>query len=654
MPLENKLLYEFGRFRFDPADRLLSSDGVPVPLAPKAFEVLLVLVQNGSRLTTKEELMRKVWPDSFVEDANLTVNISALRRLLGETSDGHQYIETVPKNGYRFVMPVREVQENEPLRATGTGRPIQDTQLRFSPPVAEQRTSPPALAPAVTRRVEAKSVWFYSRVVVAGLLVALLVWSYSVRRREATSSPPGLSLRRLAVLPFHNLRENTQDDFLGFSLADAVITKLGYVNTLVVRPSYAVKKYRTADIDIAKTATDLNVDTLLTGTFLHDGTDMRIACQLIDAKTQNILWKGAFDLTYDRLLAVHDNVAQQIIKGLSLTLSPSELERLKPDGEVNPLAYEYYLRGVDLYSKSDFPMAIKMLEKSADLAPAYALTWANLGKTYNANASFELGGGEQYRKAQAAFEKALALQPGLIDARIYMANMFTDTGSVEKAVPLLREALIANPNHAEVHWELGYAYRFGGMLQESAAECERARQLDPGVKINSSTLNSYLYLGEFDKFLGSLPKTDDVALIAFYRGFGEYYKNNLDQAAKEFDHAFELDPSLLQAQIGKVLSLRIHGQASRAAKTLQAVERKISDRGVGDPEALYKIAQAYASLGDKSSALRVLKHSIDNGFFPYPYIVSDSLLASVHDEGGFPELAEAARRRHEAFKTALF
>src|SRR5882724_561334 len=108
MSVENKLLYEFGRFRFDPADRLFSSDGVPIPLAPKAFEVLLVLVQNGSRLTTKEELMRKVWPDSFVEDANLTVNISSLRRLLGEGPGGPQYIETVPKNGYRFVMPVRE------------------------------------------------------------------------------------------------------------------------------------------------------------------------------------------------------------------------------------------------------------------------------------------------------------------------------------------------------------------------------------------------------------------------------------------------------------------------------------------------------------------------------------------------------------------
>ena len=99
-------MYEFYKFRFDPENHLLESEGSPVPLTPKAFEILLVLVQNGSRLTTKEELMRKVWPNSFVEEANLTVNISALRKQLGETPGGQQYIETVPKKGYRFAVPV--------------------------------------------------------------------------------------------------------------------------------------------------------------------------------------------------------------------------------------------------------------------------------------------------------------------------------------------------------------------------------------------------------------------------------------------------------------------------------------------------------------------------------------------------------------------
>jgi tetratricopeptide (TPR) repeat protein len=219
-------------------------------------------------------------------------------------------------------------------------------------------------------------------------------------------------------------------------------------------------------------------------------------------------------------------------------------------------------------------MAIKMLEKATQLAPLFALAWAHLGRSYTANASFQLGGAEHYHKAEAAFANALSLQPDEIDARIYLANIYTDTGKVEKAVPLLREALKTNPNHAEIHWELGYAYRFAGMLSESVTECERARQLHPGVKLNSSTLNSYLYFGRYDQFLQSLPKTDDAALIVFYRGLGEYYKKNSEPARANFDHAYELDRTLLQAEVGKAFSLGTQQQNSEAIGILHTLDRR--------------------------------------------------------------------------------
>jgi len=396
------------------------------------------------------------------------------------------------------------------------------------------------------------------------------------------------------------------------------------------------------------------VDTLLTGTFLREGDDVRITCQLIDVATENILWKGNFELKYDKLLTLQDSVTDQIIKGLELTLSPSEAAQLRTVEAINPNAYEYFLRGIDLYSNSDFPMAIKMFEKSTELAPDYALTWAHLGKSYTASASFELGGGEQYQKAQQAFEHALALQPDLLDARIYMANMFTDTGRVEKAVPLLRDALKTNANHPETHWELGYAYRFAGMLRESVTESENARRLDPGVKLNSSTQNGYLYLGQYDQFLASLPKANDPSLIAFYRGFGEYYKKNWEEAAKDFDHAIDLDPTLAQALIGKALALGIRHHAADGLAILRDLETKINQRGVGDPEASYKIAQAFTMLGDKTAGLRVFKHSIDSGFFAYPYFLTDPLLDGIRNEPGFSPLLAAAQQRHDAFAKAFF
>ena len=153
-------------------------------------------------------------------------------------------------------------------------------------------------------------------------------------------------------------------------------------------------------IDLQKIGADLRVDTLLTGTFIHDGDHLRITYQLIDVKTEKILGRDMIERKYENLFTVQDEVTQQIIKGLALDLSPSEAAQMNRREPVNPVAYEYYLRGVDLMSNHDFPLAIEMLEKSAEIDPNYALTWAYLGQSYNSTASFQVGGREQYRQAE--------------------------------------------------------------------------------------------------------------------------------------------------------------------------------------------------------------------------------------------------------------
>jgi tetratricopeptide (TPR) repeat protein len=190
-------------------------------------------------------------------------------------------------------------------------------------------------------------------------------------------------------------------------------------------------------------------------------------------------------------------------------------------------------------------------------------------------------------------------------------------------------------------------------LPESLAEAQLARQIDPEVKINSSAINSYLYLGEYEKFLQSLP-VNDSAYILFYRGFGEYYLNRRDQAQQDFDHAYDRDPSSLPAIIGKAFSYSLQRENERGLELLKQTEARINQRGVADPEGLYKVAQAYAVLGDKASALRVLRQSIEGGFFCYPYFERDPLLRDLRGNGEFQTLMKQALDRHEQFKTTFF
>jgi DNA-binding winged helix-turn-helix (wHTH) protein/TolB-like protein/Flp pilus assembly protein TadD len=664
MELSKGHLYEFGPFRLNPCERQLVRENKPVPLSPKGFELLVFLVSNHGRLLTKDQIFENVWADSFVEESNLTVCISALRRALGEKDSDLQYIETVTKAGYRFIAPVKELDdiarnnESQQMAVVGTAGVLAPVAAPMMAPSSEARFDEVGESRARVPGVSAVEVppqrrWRAATASVAILLiVALAGWSFwTLRRRTDASSAHSQSL---AILPFQNLTHDPNSDFLGFSLADAVINKLGYVSSLTVRPSSAIEKYRDQVIDIQKVGADLKVDTLLTGNIVREGNDLRITPQLVDVKANKILWKGTIDVKYDNLFTVEDKVAQQIVKGLALNLTPSEAKQLAGSAPSNALAYEYYLRGIDLYARNDFPMAIRMLEKSAELDPNYPLTWAQLGTSYTAQASFQFGGKELYSKAQAAYEKALALDPAQVETRNYMANLLTDTGRVEQAVPLLREALKTNANNADLHWELGYAYRFGGMLHESAEECERARGFDPGVKLTTSAPNAYLYLGQYDKFLSSLPDTNDSPFVLFYRGFGKFYEGHNDEAARYFDSAYELDPTLLHSVVGKALSNAIKHQNAAGLSILQAAEKKIHERDVGDPEAIYKLAQAYAVLGDKTSALRMFRHSIENGFFPYPYFVSDPLLVNVRHEPEFAELMSTARKRQEAFKQAYF
>jgi DNA-binding winged helix-turn-helix (wHTH) protein/TolB-like protein len=655
MRQQTKRLYEFGCFRLDLEECLLLRDGRPVSLKPKALEMLTLLIENSGRMIEKEELMRRLWPDSFVEEANIAVNISQLRKALGQNVSGEQYIETVPKRGYRFVAAVREIDVAAPSL-------VVRERVRSHVIIEEQETDDEAEL-SVARKTRANAIpdwlrtpqsWFETNplltIVASSLLTAAVITAYFVYPRSNGRTATPLAPHNLAILPFRNLKPDPETDFLGPSMAEAVINKLSHVRSIIVRPASYVQKYRNQEIDPQTVANELGADKLLIGTFLKNGSDLQVSAQLLNARTGEILWRDTMNLKYEQLSTSEDHVAQQIIKGLQISLSADELERLNLDPPQNALAYDNFLRGRYLIS-NEHQTAIRLLEESVRLDPNYALAWTYLGKAYSISASQYFGGKEFHEKAQAAYDKALALKPQQIETRVLLANFLTENNRVEEAVPMLRKVIEDNPNHPFARWELSYAYRYAGMLDESIVEGETALTLYP--YLTGHLFNTYLYSGQYEKFISSLPMRDD-AYTLFYHGLGDYYLKDWPRASFYLDRAYERDAAPALSQIGRALKLGMDGKNRDALELLGATGSKLEKDPFGDGEISYKMAQAYSLNGDNRRALNWLARSIGQGFFCYPYFKSDPLLDHLRSEAQFLTLISQARDRHEQFRRKFF
>jgi len=498
--------------------------------------------------------------------------------------------------------------------------------------------------PWLPRKVAAPRKWIVVSAVAAAAALAYLV-VLRPNRFSLRPSPP----RTLAVLPFRNLKPDAQSEFLSYALADAIIQRLGYASEIVVRPSSYVAKYRDGDADTHVVANALNVQAVLTGNYIKEGDRLRVSAELVDVAKADVLWRDTLDVPYDQLLTVQDRVAESVARGLQLRILPQEAERLKKSAPKNALAYEYFLRAQTYGLPNDYRLTIQVLEKSLSLAPDYAPAWRDLGNAYAGYAMWQGGGREFLAKSSAAFDKALHLDPDLPYVRTLMAIEMMERGELDQSVLALREELRVNPNQPPAHWWLTEAYLYGGMLDESIAEGEKALRLDPLVNVGS-TFNSYLHAGEYEKFLSTMPMGES-ARTSFYRGLCFFYMKDFSRAASEFERASMLDPSLLHAKYGRALLFAIHQQPTEGLSYLNDVNQKTP---TVDGEMLYKLGQVYSVLGDKSSAYRFLREAIDHNFYCYACFVRDPLLVSLRGETQYAELVELARERHESFKHKYF
>jgi DNA-binding winged helix-turn-helix (wHTH) protein/TolB-like protein len=351
MQVRERHLYEFDNFCVDVAERALLCNGRPLQLTPKAFDTLLVLVTRSGHLVEKDELLKEVWPDTFVEEATLAQNISTLRKVLSQEGNGDQYIETVPKRGYRFVSSVRVTQaQGQELifqQQTSSHIIIEEEESRdddstsavngAKAPINKTESLPAAALPV--RRVELKLL------LVIALLPAfaggLYLWKTNSKPVAAVSQ-----INSIAVLPFRPLGADSNDELLGLGMADATIIKLSNFHQLSVLPTSAVFKFTGHENDALAAGHELGVDAVLNGTVQRLGERVRVTVQLIRLRDGKLLWSEIFDEHYTNIFAIQDSISEQVANALALQITGDKEKQITKRYTDNAEAYQAYLMGI--------------------------------------------------------------------------------------------------------------------------------------------------------------------------------------------------------------------------------------------------------------------------------------------------------------------
>jgi DNA-binding winged helix-turn-helix (wHTH) protein/TolB-like protein/Tfp pilus assembly protein PilF len=518
-------VYLFGPYQLDTRERVLLSGGQTVPLSPKAIETLIVLVRRHGRLVTKAELLQAVWPDTFIEEGILAQNILTLRKTL----QNPDWIETIPRRGYRFSAPVSLPETTRPeITLASPETSARGTRLRG---------------------------WVLGAAVVAALMVAGF---FALPAARARWGPRDVPARSLAVLPFQSIPK--EPSYLGLGLADVLINRLGMLHQIAVRPTSAVRKFAEGAIaDPLAAGRELGVDAVLEGNIQRDGDRVRVTVHLLRVTDGASLWSAKFDQRNDSLFALEDSIAGEVANGLALDLTPSERQRLVKRYTQNAEAWRAYLRGRYLWNRrtpETHQKAIEEFEQAKRIDPSYALAYAGLADAYallGSNPNRVLPRVQAMEKARTAalqaleldgdlaeahtalafilmhydwkledaereYLRALSLNPSYPTAHQWHAVNLLVTGHGDDAVEELKAAQALDPTSLIVMADMAELYVFTGQLAESEAEGRRALNLDPSFSMVrywlSWALTGQRRFEEAAAIMGPDPAGDDPARLS--------------------------------------------------------------------------------------------------------------------------------------------
>jgi TolB-like protein/DNA-binding winged helix-turn-helix (wHTH) protein len=506
-------LYAFGPFTLDPAERLLLRGEQRLDLPPRTIDTLIVLAENQGRLLEKSDLMNRVWADAAVEENNLAQAIHQLRRALQDGENGTQYIETVPKRGYRLAAPVHLIEhpasnskKESPAEAAAT------PELGISgDPISVEISA-----------VEKTGRWRWAALTAVLVLVAVgLLW-----RWYGASSP----IRSLAVLPLQNLSSDQNQEYFADGMTDELITDLAQIRELKVVSKTSVMQYKDARKSLPQIGRELGVDAVVEGSVLRSGDHVRITAQLIRASNDRHLWAQSYEGDIHNVLELQAHVAEAITDEVRLSLDADEQRRLHAARNYDPEAYDLYLRGRYVFRRRNvdaFHEAMGYYEQAAAKDPNFPLAYSGLADCYTLLALF----GEGYRAVPDAISNArhaLALDETLAESHTSLGAAYVLDWKWADAEKEFRRAIELNPNDVQAHhWYANLYLDPVGRHAEAVAEQNRALALEPmSLVVNTDLGYSYFLGGSYDAALQQYQKvlTMDPRFVPAHFHLMQYYE----------------------------------------------------------------------------------------------------------------------------------
>lgn len=614
-------LYEFGPFRMNVNEGLLlREDGNVVPLMPKVFDTLLALVEQAGHVVNKNDLMQQLWPDAFVEESSLTQNISLLRRALAENDGQQQYIETIPKRGYRFVVPIRMIvtdrassradvlNDVEAFAETGvTACKATQILIHEQQVVAESNYFHTTYAPQLQISKTSKLKQIFAAVAL-GVLVAVATYIYSAYRQQSRAEITGI--KSIAVLPFKTIGSETERELLGFGMADSVIIKLSQLDQTRVLPISSVLKYNNGDRNPLLIGRSLGVDVILDGAVQRDGDRTRVTAQLIRSSDGKTIWSGKFDEDNRNVFHLQDLVSESMVGSLAPEVTQAKRPRTRVTDNLE--AYHDYLTGMYFWSlrtRDNLPKAIHYLEEAVQKDPGFALAHAILADSYYLEFQPEyelLSRDESLPKAKQSAQKALDIDDNIPEAHVVKARVLVAESSFDEADHEFQRALEIDRNSVIGNLRYGcFLFYNRSKLPEALVHIRRAQELDPVSPLANGEYAYMLYMsrdydGAIKFFKRALELQPDVPNARVHLGAAYVQKQMYDEALVEFDKAYHDCPKKVMRD--KAVLFGMWGRRREALKSLG----ELNQVGGADPVAN---AAIYGAIGDKRKAFEWLERA---------------------------------------------